>query len=170
MRTIRQGPLPVVAALNGATIGAGLELALACDLCVACEGARLQLPPVRLGLIYTPLGVSRLLALCGLGRTRQLLLTAEPVLAQEALSWGLVQRVVPAAEVVSTALQLARRLAGQPQLALRGTRFMLERLLHEGPQLGPDTERELLALRDQSYRSPEARAARTAFRARARRS
>jgi enoyl-CoA hydratase/carnithine racemase len=96
MYAVSQGPLPVVAALNGPAIGAGCELALSCDLRVAHPEVTLQMPPVRLGLIYTPEGIQRLIALCGLGRTRELLLTARAIDAAEALSWGLLNRVVVA--------------------------------------------------------------------------
>ncbi len=169
MRAVSEGPLPVVAALNGATVGAGCELALACDLRVAHPGTRLQMPPVNLGLIYTPEGVARLIALCGLGRARQLLLTGEPILGDEAQGWGLVHRVVPVADVLGAAQQLAQTLAEKPQLALRGTRVLIERLLREGPLLTAGSAEEIFVLREQAFNSADARAARAAFRARLRR-
>lgn len=168
MRVVSQGPLPVVAALNGPTVGGGCELALSCDLRVAHPGARLQMPPVNLGLIYTPEGMARLVALCGLGRARQMLLTGEPVLAPEAHSWGLVNYVVPAEQVLPTAIKLARTLAAKPQKALLGTRVLLERLLHEGSLLGPQSAQEILALRQEAFHSADSRAARAGFRARMR--
>lgn len=169
MRTVSEGPLPVIAALNGATVGAGCELALACDLRVAHPGTRLQMPPVNLGLIYTPEGVARLIALCGLGRARQLLLTGEPILGEEAHSFGLVHRVVPAAEVLPVAQRLAQTLAQKPQRALHGTRVLIERLLREGPRLCHESAEEIFTLREQAFSSADARAARAAFRARLRR-
>ena len=169
MRAVSEGPLPVVAALNGATVGAGCELALACDLRVAHPGTRLQMPPVSLGLIYTPEGVARLIALCGLGRARQLLLTGEAILGDEAHAWGLVHRVVPAGEVLAAAQRLAQTLAAKPQLALQGTRVLIERLLREGPHLTAGSAEEIFALREQAFNSADARAARAAFRARLRR-
>lgn len=168
MRLVSQGPLPVVAALNGATVGGGCELALSCDLRVAHPATRLQMPPVNLGLIYTPEGVARLVAMCGLGRARQMLLTGEPVLAPEAQSWGLVHHVVPADQVLPTALQLARTLAQKPQKALLGTRILIERLLREGPLLSAQSAQEIFALREQAFHSSDSRAARAGFRARMR--
>jgi enoyl-CoA hydratase/carnithine racemase len=169
MRAVSEGPLPVVAALNGPAIGAGCELALACDLRVGHAGAWLQMPPVRLGLIYTPEGVMRLVAACGLSRARQVLLTSEPVAADEAERWGLVHRLVPRDEVFAAALRLARTLAAQPELALRGTRLLLSHLQREGPQLGADAAEQIHALRQQAFQSADARAARAAFAARPRR-
>jgi enoyl-CoA hydratase/carnithine racemase len=169
MRAVSDGPLPVVAALNGAVIGAGCELALACDLRVAHPGVRLQFPPVRLGLVYSPEGVMRLIAACGRSRASQLLLTSEPVQAEEAERWGLCHRVVPQGEVLKSALELAQTLAAQPPLALRGTRILLSRLLHEGPTLSRESAQQINQLREQAFQSAEARAARTAFAARPRR-
>lgn len=165
LTVVNQGPLPVVAALNGSAIGAGCELALACDLRVAHPGVRLQMPPVRMGLIYTPLGVARLVALCGLGRARELLLLAQPLAAEEALGWGLLNRVVPAEQVVDVALELARQVALWSPQAVRGTRVLLEALLTQqgGGSLPPEVDAEILRHREAAWRSPEASAARAAF-------
>lgn len=165
---VSQGPLPVIAALNGPAIGAGCELALACDLRVGHPGVQLVMPPVRMGLVYTPLGVARLIALCGLGRARELLLLAQPVAAADALSMGLLNRLVPEAEVQATALELARKVAAMPPLAVRGTRVLMEALLSQqgGRALPAAIDAEILALREAAWRSPESRAARAAFRGR----
>jgi enoyl-CoA hydratase/carnithine racemase len=168
LRCVSQGPLPVIAALNGAAIGAGCELALACDLRVAHPGVRLQMPPVRLGLIYTPEGVARLIALCGLGRARELLLTAQPIEAGAALQCGLLSRVVPEERLLETAFELARQVAELPPQAVQGTRILIESLILRGgggagPGAGDDG---ILKLREAAWRSPEARAARAAFRSR----
>ncbi len=92
-RAIRTLPVPVVARLQGWTIGAGLEIAAACDLRVAAQGALFAMPDLRMGLpgvIAAPL----LPSLIGWGRTRRLLLTGEPIDAVTALAWGLVEEVV----------------------------------------------------------------------------
>ena len=166
MYAVSQGPLPVVAALNGPAIGAGCELALSCDLRVAHPEVTLQMPPVRLGLIYTPEGIQRLIALCGLGRTRELLLTARAIDAAEALSWGLLNHVVVAEQVFACALQLAQVLAAQPRLAMAGTRRLIEQLLTASSQLSAEQAAVTLQLRDEAWRSNEARAARSRFRSR----
>ena len=161
LRCVSQGPIPVVAALNGAAIGAGCELALACDLRVAHPGVHLQMPPVRLGLIYTPEGIARLIALCGLGRAREILLLARPIDAQAALGCGLLSRIVPAEHVQETAIELARQMAELPPQAVHGTRVLIESLVRGGPDA--DEAAALFRLREAAWRSPEARAARAAF-------
>ncbi|MFO0576979.1 MAG: enoyl-CoA hydratase/isomerase family protein [Polyangia bacterium] len=168
LHAVSQGPLPVIAALNGPAIGAGCELALACDLRVGHPGVQLLMPPVRMGLVYTPLGVARLCALCGLARAREILLLAQPVEAADALALGLLNRLVPAEEVQATALELARKVAAMPPLAVRGTRVLMEALLSQqgGSALPAAVDAEILALREAAWRSPESRAARAAFRSR----
>lgn len=170
LRAVSQGPLPVIAALNGPAIGAGCELALCCDLRVGHPGVQLLMPPVRMGLVYTPLGIARLVALCGLSRAREILLLAQPVEAADALGLGLLNRVVPEGEVRATAIALAHKVAAMPPLAVRGTRVLMEALLSQqgGSALPAALDAEILELRKAAWRSPEAQAARAAFRSRRR--
>src|SRR5581483_3651739 len=112
--------------LNGVAIGGGCELAATCDLRVAHPSVTLTMPPVRLGLVYSARGLRRFVALCGASRTRELFLTAEPVDAERALAWGLVDRVVPREQVLESALGLAGAIAKGAPLAVRWTRRVLE--------------------------------------------
>jgi enoyl-CoA hydratase len=110
---------PVVAAVNGFALGGGCELALACHLRVASDRARLGTPEVKLGLICGYGGTQRLPRLVGPGRALELLLTGEMVDAAEALRIGLVNRVVPPAELLPTAEGLLRQMLGNGPLAVR---------------------------------------------------
>ena len=92
---LRDCPLPVIARINGWCLGAGLELAAACDLRLAADRARFGMPEVRLG-IPSVVEAALLPRLAGAGRARWLVLTGETIEAREALAWGLVERVVPA--------------------------------------------------------------------------
>jgi enoyl-CoA hydratase/carnithine racemase len=161
LAAIADGPLPVVAALNGPAIGGGCELAATCDLRVAHAAVTLTMPPVRLGLVYAPTGLRRFVALCGMSRTRELFLTAAPVPAERALGWGLVDRVVAHADVLPTALALAEEMARGAPLALAGTRRALERLQ---PPLDADAAAELARLIEAAWTSEDAAEARAAFR------
>lgn len=93
-RAVRDCPVPVVARVNGWCLGAGLEVAAACDLRIACEGAKFGMPEVRVG-IPSVVEAALLPGLIGWGRTRRLLLLGETIDARDALDWGLVERVVP---------------------------------------------------------------------------
>ena len=161
LAAIAGGRLPVVAALNGAAIGGGCELAATCDLRVAHDGVTLMMPPVRLGLVYAPTGLARFVALCGLSRTRELFLTAAPVPALRARDWGLVDHVVHRDEVLPTALALATEMARGAPLAVAGTRRALELLL---PSVDATGTAELLGLMQEAWMSEDAAEARAAFR------
>src|SRR5215831_16859278 len=95
---IREIPVPTIARINGLTLGGGLEMAASCDVRVAVESAEFGMPEVRLG-IPSVIEAALLPMLIGWGRTRQILLFGENFSAQEALAWGLVERVVSAAEL-----------------------------------------------------------------------
>ncbi len=112
---------PVVAAVNGAALGGGCELALACHLRLAAEEALFGTPEVTLGLVCGFGGTQRLPRLVGKGRALELLLGGEAIGAQEALRIGLVNRVVPRAELLASAEALVRRMAANAPLALRAT-------------------------------------------------
>jgi enoyl-CoA hydratase/carnithine racemase len=143
-------PVPVVAALGGHAFGGGLELALTCDLRVCAAGARLGMPPARLGVVYSHTGLRRFVDAIGSARTRELFLTARPLQAREALAWGLVNEVVD--DVAQRSVALAADIAALSPLSLRGTKRVLGALI--GP-LEPALEAELHALRDAAFRSQD---------------
>ncbi|XQA67993.1 enoyl-CoA hydratase/isomerase family protein [Xanthomonas sacchari] len=120
MRRIERMPKPVLAMVNGFALGGGLELAMACHLRVAAEGARLGQPEINLGLIPGFGGTQRLLRLVGRAAALELCLLGAPIDAARALQLGLVNRVVAAGELQATTLQLAQQLADAAPLALRG--------------------------------------------------
>ena len=131
--------LPVVAALNGVALGGGLELALACDLVVASERARVGLPEITLGLIPGFGGTQRLVRRIGLARARELIYLGTMVGAGDAQRLGIVDRVVPAERLADEATALAGELAQRAPLALRqakrATRAAVETTLEAGLRL-----------------------------------
>jgi crotonobetainyl-CoA hydratase len=112
----------VIAAVNGAALGGGTELALAADLVVAAEHATFGVPEVKRGLLAAAGGVFRLPEQLPRKVAMRLVLTGEPMSAQEALRWGLVNEVVPAADVVPTALALAEVVAANAPLAVQASK------------------------------------------------
>jgi enoyl-CoA hydratase/3-hydroxyacyl-CoA dehydrogenase len=115
------GPV-TVAAVNGLAFGGGCELAMACDFRVAARSATFGQPEIKLGIIPGFGGTQRLPRLIGPGRALEMNLIGDPVLADEALEMGLVQRVVDDHELLDTALAWARRLGGQAPIAARKIR------------------------------------------------
>src|SRR5256712_10978028 len=110
---------PIIAAIRGFALGGGLEFALACDIRVAAEGAQLGLTEVNLAIIPGGGGTQRLPRLVGRGKALEMILTGARIDAREAPRIGLLERVVPAAEVLTAALGLARTIAEQAPVALR---------------------------------------------------
>jgi enoyl-CoA hydratase/carnithine racemase len=115
-------PKPTVAACHGSCVGGGAEIAVACDLRVGGTNLRIRFPGGALGV---PVGPARLVTLCGLSVAKYLLLTAREVGADEALRWGLVHKVVPAARTENAALQLAAGVASNPPQAVARLKSML---------------------------------------------
>ena len=120
MRRIERLPKPVVAMVNGYALGGGLELAMACHLRIAADSARLGQPEVNLGLIPGFGGTQRLLRLAGRAAALELCLLGAPIDAARALQLGVVNRVVPAAELEAETMKLAAQLAASAPLAMRG--------------------------------------------------
>jgi enoyl-CoA hydratase len=114
---------PVIAAINGFALGGGCELALACTLRVAADTARIGQPEIKLGIIPGYAGTQRLGRLVGKGRAMELILRGNQITAQEALQIGLVNRVVPSADLLQECRALAQELAGNAPMA---TRYAIE--------------------------------------------
>jgi len=116
---IEQLGKPVIAAVNGLALGGGCELAMACTLRIAADTARFGQPEINLGLIPGFAGTQRLARLVGKTRAMEMILTGHPISASDALAIGLINRVVPAADLMSAARTLASELATKPPIALR---------------------------------------------------
>lgn len=120
MRRVEKLNKPVIAMINGFALGGGLELAMCCHLRIAADSAKLGQPEINLGLIPGFGGSQRLLRLCGRAATLELCLTGAPISAERALQLGIVNRVVPTAELEAETTKLATQLANAAPLALRG--------------------------------------------------
>ncbi len=118
MNEVAAFPGATIAAINGAALGGGLELALACDIRIAAEGCELGLPEVRLGIIPGAGGTQRVARLCGLAVAKEIILTGRRIDARRALALGLVSAVVPAGDLASEAARLAGEIAEAGPLAV----------------------------------------------------
>jgi enoyl-CoA hydratase/carnithine racemase len=148
-------PYPSVAALNGHAIGGGLELALACDLRIASEEAKVGMPPARLGLIYSHTGLRRFVDAIGAPRTKELFFTARNIPARTALQWGLVNEIVAPDAIADRGVTYAGQIAANAPLSLEGNKRTLRELLAAEGKLDPDTERELVELREACFHSED---------------
>lgn len=116
---------PVICAIHGYAYGGGLELALACDLRVAADSARFSLPEVRLGTVPGWGGTDRLPRLIGGARAKQMIFTGEPITAEVAEAWGLVNEVVPAASLGERVRALAERVAANAPIAVQTVKQLI---------------------------------------------
>jgi methylglutaconyl-CoA hydratase len=143
LRAIEAAPQPFVAALNGAALGGGLELALACDLRLAADSAQLGLPEVALGIIPGGGGTQRLARLVGVAHAKDLVLTARRITAAEALAMGLVTRIAPSQRLLDEALQLAGQLARNAPVSLRQAKRAIDGGFHLPLEEALDLENRL---------------------------
>ena len=121
-RRLETLPCPVIAAVNGFALGGGCELAMACDIRLCSDNARFGQPEVGLGIIPGFSGTVRLARLVGMGMAKQLIFTGKAIRADEALRIGLVGEVVPQADLMARALELAAAIAAQAPLAVQAAK------------------------------------------------
>ncbi len=136
---IESFPLPVIAAVNGFALGGGCELAMSCDIRICSDNAMFGQPEVGLGITPGFGGTQRLPRIVGLGMAKQLLYTARNIDAAEALRIGLVNAVVPQAELMDTALKMANNVAKNAPIAVRACK----QAVNEGMQVSIDKAVEI---------------------------
>jgi len=162
LEAIAKHPWPTVAAVNGHCLGGGLELAITCDLRICAAGAKLGMPPARLGLIYGHTGLRKFLDVVGLPRTKELFLTGRNFDAARAETIGLVNEVVADEELERESVALAAVIAENAPLSMRGNKHAID-LLNEVPELTPQQEAGLVALRESCFESDDFREGIRAF-------
>jgi enoyl-CoA hydratase len=148
----RRGPLgldslpqPVIAAINGAALGGGCELALCCDFRFMADGAEIGLTEIRFGELPQGGGTARLPRLVGISHAKRMIMTGEPIDAAEALRIGLVDRVLPLADLLPAAVEFAQRLARHAGYALRTAKTLLDSALEHDLATALAAERRLAA-------------------------
>jgi enoyl-CoA hydratase len=138
-------PKVTIAAINGYALGGGCELSMACDLRIAAEDAQLGQPEILLGVIPGAGGTQRLPRLVGVGRAKEIIYSGRFVKAEEALAIGLVNEVVPAAEVYEHALKRATRYAAGPSVALMAAKQVIQNGIDADMTTGLLLERQAFA-------------------------
>lgn len=127
LERIERLPQPVIGVINGYALGGGCELAMACDLLIAADTARFGQPEVNLGIIPGNGGTQRLPRLVGRNLAKELVLTGEMISAQRAYEIGLVNRVVPSAELANTAREMAEKILSKGPVAVRTAKLAMNR-------------------------------------------
>jgi enoyl-CoA hydratase/carnithine racemase len=162
MEALAAHPWPTVAAINGHCLGGGLELAVTCDLRICATGAKLGMPPAKLGLVYSHTGLRKFLDTLGLARTKDLFLTGRNFSAERAEKIGLVHEVVDDATFEAASVALAEGIAANAPLSMRGNKRAIE-VLNANPVLSEQQESGLIALRESCFSSEDLREGVEAF-------
>ena len=162
MEAVSAHPYPVLAAINGHCLGGGLELAVRCDLRLCAAGAKLGMPPAKLGLIYAHTGLERFIDVIGVAGTKELFLTGRNLDAERADAIGLVNEVVADEQLEAASLELASEIAANAPLSMTGNKRAIELLARFG-RLTPEQERELIELRESCFASEDFREGISAF-------
>jgi enoyl-CoA hydratase/carnithine racemase len=152
IRSFAKIQVPTVAAVHGLCLAAGLEVALSCDMIWAAEGTQLGLVEAVIGATPFGGGTQRIVVRAGSGRAAELVLTGRPYPAETMLEWGVINRVVPAAELRDKAFAFAQRLAAGPTLAHAATKQMIRLAVDEGVEAAdaalPDAGAKVMASQD----------------------
>ncbi len=142
---IETTPKPVIAAINGFALGGGCEIAMACDIRIAVEGAKLGQPEVNLGVIPGFAGTQRLPRLVGKGKAKELIFTGNMITAEEALQIGLVNQVVKAEELMDTAQKMAKTIASKGPGAIRAAKQVINEGVDHELSKGLELENQAFA-------------------------
>lgn len=151
---------PVIAAINGFALGGGCELAMACDIRIASEKAKLGQPEVNLGVIPGFAGTQRLSRLVGTAKAKEIIFTGDMVDAQTAHSIGLVNQVVPAEQLMDTCMELAKKIASKGPTAVKLAKKVINEGIEEKLDKGSDYESDEFG---ECFASGEAKEGMTAF-------
>jgi enoyl-CoA hydratase/carnithine racemase len=162
MEALAAHPWPTVAMINGHCLGGGLELAITCDMRICAAGAKLGMPPAKLGLIYGHTGLRKFLDTVGLPRTKELFLTGRNLEGARAEQIGLVHEVFADEELEAAGIDLAAAIAANAPLSMRGNKQAIE-ALNANPVLTAAQEAELVALRESCFGSEDFREGIQAF-------
>jgi enoyl-CoA hydratase len=153
-------PQPVIAAVNGFALGGGNELSMACDIRIASDKAKFGQPEVGLGINPSFGGTQRLPRLVGIGVAKFMCYTAEMIDAETALKWGVVDFVVPAAELMDKAMEMARKMTKQRQYALRQIKQCIRRGIEAPLSVALEFEAQAFGM---CFTHPDQKDAMTAF-------
>jgi len=146
---------PVIAMIYGYAVGAGCDLAAACDFRVIADNARIGINPVKLGLVYFPQAIERFIHLVGVAYTKELFFTGRFFTAEKAKEMGLVNSVVPVNELSSATYSLAQELAENSPLALAGDKSIMNKLVYG--RLSSEEEAELQSIMQSSWETEDLR-------------
>jgi enoyl-CoA hydratase/carnithine racemase len=154
VQAIRTFPYPVIAMINGYAYGGGCELAVSCDIRIAADNVRMGVPAAKLGVVYRPGGLRLFLTVIGFSRTLEILLTGRSYDSESCLRMGLVNHVVPMGGLETFTYGMAREIAENAPLSIKGTKFAMNQIV-KYPLLPKELEDTLSSLRREAFQSED---------------
>jgi enoyl-CoA hydratase/carnithine racemase len=148
--------------INGHAFGAAFDLAMACDLRIAAENARMGLPPAKLGIIYQPDGILRMINTVGVANAKEIFFTGRSYAAPKAKEMGLVHYVFPQDQLASVTYEMAREISENAPLSLKGMKVIFNKIFLS-QKLDPQDAAEIKALRLQAFNSEDIKEGQRAF-------
>lgn len=149
LRTIEEHPLPVIARVHGAALGAGCQLLAACDLAVAAEDAQIGIPSAKLGLLLDLEKIQRMVRVIGVPRTRELLLTSRSISGSEAAAWGLVTKTAKQRDLDTALNEIVQAVASGAPLSVRGSKAGIRAVI-DHVALSRELHPEVFAIHDEA--------------------
>lgn len=162
LQSIQEFPYPVIAMMNGYAFGAGLNLAMCCDIRIAADTITVGMPPARLGVVYHPDGLKQFVQVLGMATTREVFFTARNYRGAELLSAGFVNRLVPLEMLETTVLDTAKQIAANAPLSLRGMKTILN-MMKVTAALDEEDRQQAEAIVKQSFASKDLVEGQSAF-------
>jgi len=163
LKTLKDYPFPTIAMLNGYAFGAGLNLAICCDIRVAPEKVKIGMPPAKLGLVYHPEGLKQFIEVVGLSKAKALFLTARTYNAIQAKEMGIIDHLLPETELSTFTLSLANDIASNAPLSLKGTKKIFNMLSSVEKVLTDDQLKEAEKIIVDAFNSEDIKEGQTAF-------
>jgi enoyl-CoA hydratase len=160
--SVSQFPYPTIAMMNGYAFGAGLNLALCCDMRIAVEDVSVGMPPAKLGLVYHPEGIRQFIEVVGMARTREIFFTGRTYKGKEVLDMGLIDRLVPDFDLAPLAYGIAEDIASNAPLSLKGTKKILG-MFRQRMRLTDEHMREAEKLINEAFNSDDLKEGQSAF-------
>lgn len=154
IRAIQRCPAPVLAMLEGSVWGGACELALVCDLLIGTPGATFAITPAKIGIPYNPTGILHVLNVLGMSVAKEMFFTAQPLSAERAVNLGILNHLVPAAELEAFTLKMAAQIAANSPTSISVMKEQL-RILGNALPLSPETFERIQGLRRLVYDSQD---------------
>jgi len=154
LRRVQDYPGPVIAMIEGSVWGGAVDLALTCDILVGCETASFTATPAKIGIPYNPSGMIHFINVLGLNKAKEMFFTAEPISASDALKVGILNHLVPTADLERFTRDLAGKILKNAPLAVRALKEQF-RLLSKGHPIDAETAEEIQAIRRLVYDSQD---------------